>query len=180
MYIHMLHRSTKLIACISIGVFVVSIAVCAIFFSFLSKQKVQFNELSSTQIEKQTHRTSLKVHQKALAESEEDRSSLKSRIVREENVIDFLSLTESLGKEQNVVLTTQSLTVEPINDVFESLVIQVEIEGLYQSVMHTVKLLERIPYQVMVYNLRMNRESDSGGMNWKGTLKLRVTKFKKI
>lgn len=176
----MLHRNTKIIASISIGLFLISVVVAVLFLTLLSKQKVYFKDLIHTQREEQEHRKSLLVLNESIAKNAEDRMSLESRVIGEEGVIDFLSLVESLGKEQHVVLTTQSIAVEPINTMFESLVIHISLQGPYESIIRTVKLLERIPYQATVYNLQIHKESRETNDLWGGSLELKVTKFTKI
>ncbi len=176
----MLHRNTKIITSISIGLFLMSIIVGGFFLSLLSKQKVYFENLIDKQKEEQEHRRSLLVLSESIAKNAEDRMSLQSRVIPEEGVIGFLSFIESLGKEQSVVLTTQSISVEPISAMFESLVIHISLQGPYESIIRTVKLLERIPYQATIYNLQIHKESKGGDTLWGGSLELKVTKFTKI
>src|SRR5690606_5770932 len=100
-----------------------------------------------------------------------------SRILEEEEVINFLALVETLGKEQGVELTTSALTVQPLDNVFEYLVMNVQIKGGYESVTHLIALFENLPYQSTLGKLQIRREE--GGV-WIAQFELRVTKFKKV
>ena len=173
----MLHRSTQVIIIISALFFIVSIVACVGFFFLISKQETILREKMLAQGEAEAHQNSLKSLIRTLADTESERTSLHTRILKDENVVDFLTLIESLGKEQGVALTTKSLTVEPITAQFETLVVNVIVEGSYESVVHMLKLFEHIPYQSTMGTVQI---LSGGDTQWQGVFQVRVTKFKKV
>lgn len=173
----MFHRNTKFITIATTLFFLLGVSVFSVFFFIVTKQKAHFHEKSVERAEIQAHQDSLTALMRTLGDTENERISLRTRIVPDEDVVDILALIESLGKEQGVILTTNSLTVAPINNLFETLVINVSVEGSYQSIIHTLKLLEHLPYQSEVGKVQMENQQ---GMKWNGAVEVRVTKFKKI
>jgi Tfp pilus assembly protein PilO len=172
----MLHKSTKIIATLSIAFLIVSVVGFGVFFTLISKQKTTYAEKSLALAQAQSRQETVKSLLETLNETKEDRTSLIARIVKEEEVIDLLSRIESLGRDERVALTTNALTVEPLNEMFETLVVKLSAEGSYTAVVRTLTLLEYLPYQSTMYNVLLMSE----GEMWKGTFELRVTKAKKI
>lgn len=173
----MVLKSTKIMSGATGGFFVVSVVACVVFFYHVSVQKERFREQSIARAELQAHKDALTSLTRTLEETQEERESLASRIVKEEMVIDLLGLIETLGREQGVVLTTTSLNVEPISNTFEALVIGVNVRGSYEALMHVLTLLEHLPYQSTVNKVHVDR---GDGVLWSGSFEVRVTKFKKI
>ncbi len=176
----MLHKSTKIIATIGALVFLGCLVVAAVFFTMVAKQKVLYTERNQELAQKKTDQEALRTLLHTLDETKSERESLLSRILKEEDVINFLSLLESVGSGQGAKITTNSLRVESINDTFETLIMSVEVEGSYASVTQTLKLFENLPYQTLINTMQLSRAEGSGGLIWKGMFDLRVTKFKKI
>ena len=176
----MLHKSTKIIAIIGGLFFTASVITCLVFFSIVEKEKAEYIARSTERAQAKANEASLDSLIATLAKTEEARKSLRTRIIEEEEVIDLLAQIESLGKEQRTKLTTNSLTVQPINETFETLVIQLTVEGSYGSVMQVLKLLEQLPYQSSVNKVRVALMEGEGGSLWQGAYEVRVTKFKKI
>lgn len=176
----MFHRSTKVIATLGILFFLASVVVCGAFYYMVAKQKMLYTELAVEQVQNQAHQESLKTLMDTLEATNEERTSLVSRILKDEDVIDLLALIEALGKEQGVTLTTNSLNIEPINEVFESVAISVEVHGSYEAIMHLVKTLEHLPYQSMLRKVQIDRKNEKESAEWAGALEVTVTKFKKI
>lgn len=163
---------------ISAIIFLVSVSVCVVFFWMVSKQKTVYIERTQERAEKQAYRDSLQSLMRTLEDTKEERAALVSRVIKDDEVITFLSLIETLGKEQGIALTTNSLTVLPVNDTFETLVIALTLEGTYSEMTSIIKLLEQLPYQSSVAKVTMSKEKGSG--LWKGSLEVSVTKLKKI
>ena len=175
----MFHINTKIIATFGILLFMVSVGACALFFYKVSEQKTLLQSKVSERAVAKAHQESLSDLMKTLENTKTERESLISRILGENGVVDFLTLIESIEKEQNVTLKTDSLTVEPISDMFERLVVNISVTGSYASVVHVLKLLEQLPYQSAIRKTNIGREGKTEEV-WKGVFELSVTKFKKI
>lgn len=179
----MLHTNTKIIAVTGVLLLVLSAGACAYFFHMVTEQKAL---LQSKVVEKavmKSHQESLDTLLDTLASSKTYRESLISRIFHEEEVIDFLALVESIGREQGVALKTDSLIIEPVNEVFEKLVISISVEGSYASVTQVLKIFELLPYQSLIRKATIGRDMKKENESvdaWKGSFELSVTKFKKI
>ena len=177
------NRSSKIIVTISALILLVSLGVSGFALYLVANQKDTYATRSADLAEKKSHEEALKALTQTLHDTESERASLFSRILADDKVVDFLGSVESLGHDQGVELKTMSLTVEPIdkdkNQVFETLVINLEATGSYDAVMHVLALFEHIPYQAEVDNAHITKQGDDSHANWKGEFQLRVTKFKK-
>jgi Tfp pilus assembly protein PilO len=174
----MLHKSTKIIATTGTLFFLLSVGVFSVFLHVVTKQKAEFTEQTVENIRSEAHHDSLAALMETLEKTKDERESLTSRVLREEDVIDFLALIESLGDEQGVELTTASLTVESIDAVFETLVVNVGVEGSYTGVMQVLKIIEHLPYQTTISGFQITHGVEEGSL-WESTYNVRVTKFKK-
>jgi Tfp pilus assembly protein PilO len=172
----MVRKTTKTFAGISGICFVISVVVFVAFFITVSGQKVNHISHAQERADAKAHKESLQTLMQVLDETKTERESLFTRFVSEEEVIDFLALIESLGKEQNLELATKSLNVSPINEHFESLDIGLEIEGTYSQVMTMLSMLEELPYQVTILNVQLQQNDDK---TWSGMFGINVTKFVK-
>lgn len=175
----MIQKRTKIVASIGAAFLIASIGAYVFFFLSVSNHKKQFVAEGIARAEAKSRHESLSALMRTLEETQTDRQNLFTRILTEEDVIDLLALIESVGNEQGVELTTNSLTVAPINDTFETLVVDLDVKGSYASVVHVLKLMEQLPYQSSVTNVQVVRESEEGGPGWRSTYEVRVTKFKK-
>jgi Tfp pilus assembly protein PilO len=173
----MIHKQTKMIAIIS-GIFLLfSVALYLWFSMLLSEQKVVFTEKRLAFAQARANETKLSELEELLARTQDERSSLISRIPSEDDVITLLALIETVGKEKGVKLTTTSLTIEPIDGTFEMLVVGVSTEGTYDMVMNVLKTLEQLPYQTTIVKVDVGR---AGENIWRSTYEVHMTKFKKI
>lgn len=146
----------------------------------IENKKSELYVKSQEEAKQELHKKSLTTLTEALDISKEEREFLLSRILKEEDVIEFLTLVETVGKEQGVSLTTNSLTVQPINSSFETLVVNISVEGAYPAIVHTLKLFERLPYQVTISTVRLEKMGDGNGSLWRSAYEIRVTKFTKV
>lgn len=176
----MLQKNTKVIAVMSGIFFIVSVVIFVLFILVVSKQKGDLRTQSIEREEIRIHQDSLVALMRTLESTKESRISLQTRILKEDDVIDLLSLIESLGREQRVTLNTNSLTVEPLDELFETLVIQVNVEGSYASIKHVLMLLEHLPYQTSLGTTQLTRGGGEKGDVWNGMYEVRVTKYKDI
>lgn len=176
----MIRKNTKVVLVLGALFFIVSIVMYVLFFTIVSNHKKQFTELSIERATIQSHQTLLKELTQTLEETKYEREVIKNSILKEENIIDLLTLIESLGKEQGVSVVTNSLNVTPINATFETLVVTVGVEGSYESVLHILELFETLPYQSTVNKVQITHTEGEGLTTWKGSFEIRVIKFKKV
>lgn len=172
----MVRNNTKIIALLSLTSFLVAAIIFGIFFSIVSNQKEAHIAQSQERAEAQNHKESLQNLMRVLDETKSDRESLFSRFLREEEVIDFLALVETLGKEQDVTLTTNSLDVGSVNTYFESMTLKLDLDGYYQQVVNLIALFEKLPYQIAISDVEMIKNDNQ---LWTATIVMSVTKFTK-
>lgn len=164
---------------ISVVFCVVSVAWFVLFFVKVESHKVMLEEKTTAQVEEKARQEALEKLTQTLDETSTDRVSLLSRFPHEEDIVTLLASIEQLGDEQGVAITTNSLTVRPIDATFETLVITTSIEGSYGAILRTLTLLETLPYQVTVANVQLERIGEEGS-RWKSGCEIRITKFKKV
>jgi hypothetical protein len=175
----MVRNNTKIFAGISITICMVCVFVSAGFLYVITKQKTHYTEMSTESARIKANQSSLDELIHTLDETTDARATLATSILTEEKVIDFLALIESIGTEQGVALTTNSLTIEPIDTTFETVVITVGVKGQYAAILHVLKLLEQIPYSSSVRNVQMQSADIEHADKWEGVFEMRVIKFVK-
>lgn len=173
------HHS-KIVAIIGTLFLCGTIIATMLFIREVEKRKVILHTKSTEQAEIEFHKKSLAALTTALEDTKTEREFITSRILEEADVITFLTLIEDIAREQRVTLVTNSLTVQPIDEAFETLVVNVSIEGGHDAVLHTFKILENLPYQGGLTSVRLEKGTAEGGLLWKGACEIRVTKFKKV
>lgn len=173
----MIYRSTTIIAIVGLTLFIVGACVLGIFFYVVEKEKVAYELQTLEQAKREAYYKTLETLTRTLEETENERTSLSSRVLKEENVVEFLALIESIGREQGVVLSTDSLVVEPVDEIFESLVVQVSVEGSYDAVMHVLTIFEHLPYKSSIHGVSLDKSVNN---IWRSSYSIRVIQFKKI
>lgn len=173
----MLHRNTKIIAITSALIFVVSVAAFVGFSFFVWHKKQAYVEMFAAQSQYGERESAYRLFEDTYAKLEDDRTFLDSRIIDDAQIIDLLALVEAVGREQGVTLTTSSLSTTPLKDIFETLVVRMEIKGSYESVLYTLMLLEQLPYQVLIPNVQMTANENG---TWTSNTEVHITKRKKI
>ncbi len=163
----------------SIIVFLFSVSTSVVAFVMVTKQKGIYLEALKKRAETEAQVASQKSLIESLEKTKNERALLSTQILKDANVIELLSLIETLGKEQGVDLKTSSLNVEKIDQTFETLVVNLEVAGPYTSVKQILGLLEHIPYQASVGSVQLERMEEGKDGKWKGIFTLKVTKFKK-
>jgi Tfp pilus assembly protein PilO len=157
----------------------VCLAGFIIFFIKVESHKEELAAETKTYTEKKAREENLERLTQTLGETKEDRVSLLSRFPHEEDIVMLLAEIEQLGDETGTLITTNSLTVRPIDATFETLVITMSMEGSYTALMQVFALLEALPYQVTIGNVQLERIGDEGS-RWKAGCEIRITKFKNI
>ena len=122
----------------------------------------------------ETHEAELDALLRLVEETAEEREELDAYVLAEEDVVTFLSLLGTLGREQGVLLETKSIKSNDVGGVFEELSIETTMQGSYDSVLYTLALLESLPYQSRLESVAL---AEGNGV-WQSTLTLYVTKHK--
>lgn len=111
-----------------------------------------------------------------LAETTEERAALSQLVLsRADNeVVTFLSYLDSLAEQMGVEMQTDTLTIEEDDDSdFDTLELQVLLDGSEDRVFYMLKLLENLPYHSSLSDITFARpETDNSA---KATLTLSVT-----
>lgn len=177
----MISKHTKIIGGIAGLVFLCSIAALAVLSYLINNANALLTEQKIQRERAETQRQELDSLVKLVEETTSEREELSNYLLSDDEVITFLALIETLGREQDVELKTNSLTVVDKNGFFEELQLQVSVDGSYDSVLHLLTLFETLPYQSFVSNVSLSRAVDEGFSNaWSGTFRLHVTKFKEL
>lgn len=172
----MIHAHTKMVLGISIALLLASLSTLGIFFYKLQIQKSAYESMRTADAEETARRVALTSLSATFDKTEDARTVIEHHILTESTVVDLLSLIETLGRENGVILSTDGLMVSPIDAHFEYLVATVRVEGRYASVLHMLELLEQLPYESWVENVDLVQEANS----WSGVFEIRVLKFKSV
>ncbi len=178
MRISMIHKGTHLIAFVGMTFCVATVGAYFFFFQQVEQHKARLEEVRTTYAGIEQNRGMLNALTETLAITKEARESLKARILTAEDAIDFLNLIEQVGREQQVILKTETLTVEPLDSVYETLIVRVRVEGAYAKLLKTLTLFEQLPYQVTVANVQFTSTEEEGSDVWRSTYDIRATQFK--
>ncbi len=175
-----MHKKTKIVA----GVVTAVCAVTIVFFAgalYMLSQKKEALSISVAQIATARARESeLAALARLVDSTQSERVELHTRVLGEEGVIDFLSLIETLAKEQGVVLITKALTVEDAPPSFESLKVTLSLSGSNDALLHVLEILEVLPYQASVVSATVTNSGAGSEDEWTADVELIVTKLKKI
>lgn len=178
----MFSKNTNIALLLSILFCVSTFGALAAFFYVGELHKATFLEKSTQEIREKAQKSALEQITTTLDETKEERISLFSRFPHEEDIVDVLTSIEKIVAEQGVKITTNSLslTVRPIDETFETLVITLNMEGSHDAIVYVLKLFETMPYQVTVTNVHLERVGEGGTATWRSTGEIRITKFKKV
>jgi len=174
----MIHSNTKLIAVLGASLFVLSFAALAVFVFITEGHKTQLTKRTEELALASAQRDAMSALVDTLKKTEEERIELASRIVGEKQVIELVELIELVGREQGVTLTTKSITEGKLNDVFDTLTIQLDARGSYEAIMHVLALLEKLPYQSSVASVFLTSSEAEGVTGWNASFEIVVTKSK--
>jgi hypothetical protein len=175
----MMHQRTKIVAGVSIGMCVVAVTLFFGALYMLSQKKVALTELASQIAMTKARENELTALARIVESTRTERAELHTRILTEEGVIDFLSLIETLAKEQGVALVTDTLTVGEMSPQFESLNVKLSLSGSYEKVLHVLEMFETLPYQASVVRTSFSNSEPKQGSGWQADIELEVTKLKK-
>lgn len=148
------------------------------FFHLVEQHKMHLNEMRESHARIEQNRDTFTALVARLEETRSDRESLQKRLLTEEGVIDFLTLIETVGREQQVLLKTNTITTRPINEAFETVVINLSVEGTYPALVKVLTLFEYLPYQVSIRNVQFSAMEGEKKGTWTSTYDVEVTQFK--
>lgn len=116
--------------------------------------------------------------QKLAKETEVDREELSAYILSEDEVIDFLSLIEKVGIDAGVSVTTRAIAVtkDESAPAYETVSIDLELEGASDKIRHVIDLYEHLPYQSRIEKISLDRAGGEDDM-WRSSVLLSVTKI---
>lgn len=174
---NMITKHTKIVATVALLILLGALIALGVLWYLISVSKEAFAVQQKEIAKAHVHERELASLARLVEESEEERTLLASYMLKEEDVIDFLSLLENMAKEQGVVIEIRSLNVGEIDDSFEELQVNLTAEGSYEAVHHTLRLLETLAYQSYVGSASISRKGNSNAM-WLGTFTLHVVKYK--
>lgn len=153
----------------------VGVAVCLWMLAQMNAQfETRQNEIAARQAREQAF-ASL---ERKVEETTVERATLQKLVLEDDAIADLLSLIETLGTEQGVVLQTQSVDVVP-GDVagFETLRVTVLVTGTYEGVHHMLELLEHLPYQSVLNGITMTKSARGEAVGaWDGIFTIAITK----
>lgn len=174
----MIHTRTKIVALISLGIFIAALIAYAFFFRMVAEHKENLMAERIRAAEAEMQRKALSQLEAAVASSVEDREKIRKFILEEEDIIEFLSRIETTARAQGVSITTDNLTVSEKNPDFEELQVTLRVEGSFDGVVRMLRILEELPQQSSLTQVGLTRTTKEGE-GWQATFDLRVTKFKK-
>lgn len=174
----MVIKRTKIIGVVSAVSFFGSLALLIGFIVLLRTSEAELAERKIQIAEMQNNEQALSSLVRLVEETTTERGEIVSRILHEEDVIDFLALIEELGREQGVELNTTSLNVASVDNLYDELQISVSVTGSRASVIHMLKLFETLPYQSYISRARISQTSGAEANAWSGTFAVHVTKYK--
>ena len=176
----MIHKNTKIVALTSLTFFVMCLGGL-IGFSYMIEQKKETQVTFKRNVaEARARKEALTALVSIVDTSLTQRAQLRSYILEDDQVINFLSRIETLGRERGVVIKTDNLIIQPLNNAFEDLQVTISMEGQYDVLLKLIKLIEVLPYQISVTRVHMEKSGEKEGSLWKSIVEVHVTKFKKI
>lgn len=110
----------------------------------------QMHEIAMLQLSREFEETAL------------DRAELDAYLLPSDGVVDFLSLIETLGVRQGVLVTTAALEVIEEGDIHATLRLEVRASGSHDGVLHVLETLESLPYASHVERVDLQTAGASG------------------
>ncbi len=107
--------------------------------------------------------------------TKETRSKLNSFLVHEDKIVDFIEMVEKIGLDSDTKLELSS-----INNVDGVIKANISAKGLWSNNMTALYLIENLPININIKNVRMNSldESDKKGHIWELSSSIEVMNIK--
>lgn len=173
----MFNQKTKTVGIISLVILLMSCAVLGLLLFLLDKKEEAFLKAVEERAQERAAEVQLKSLATLAEETSSERGAVEGYVLEKDGVISFLSLIESLGREQGLTVETTAIEVSPLgNDTtFETVSLTVQATGGYSDITNLLDVLETLPYQSSISRVSMQRRGTTG--EWAGTFALSVTKF---
>lgn len=98
-------------------------------------------------------------------ESADERARLQTFILQDESdTIDLLSQFDEVARAQGITLTTEKLDVAEGPGTYNSLAIEMTLEGTEARVLEMIELLETVPYHGHMPSLTLERTTTDSGV----------------
>ena len=122
-----------------------------------------------------TQNTHTQTIRRLVRDTQEEQTKLDTYFVNEESLVAFLEDLEDIGMRTGVVLSVESVSVGQAVDKDElliPLILNVKSTGSFQSVVHTLALLESLPQATQITQARLTQSSENA--SWNGLYSLSV------
>ena len=174
----MMTRRTKIIGFGSLAFALVALAGLVVCLWMLSHMDAQFETRQNEVAARQAREHALASLERKVEETTAERAALQELVLADDAIADLLSLIETLGEEQGVLLQTQSVDVTAgTTKEFETLRVTVLVTGTYDGVHHMLELLEHLPYQSTLTGITMTKSARGEMVGaWDGIFTIAVTK----
>lgn len=118
-----------------------------------------------------------------LESTKEDREKIDTYLLSEDGLVQFIETIENLGGISGTEVTTSSVNVVEDKDSknTEYLTMRISVIGSFANTMHFVSLVENVPHQVSINQIRsvvVSNEEKKGPINWNTEFELEVLKLK--
>jgi Tfp pilus assembly protein PilO len=101
-----------------------------------------------------------------LASTQGDREMIESYLVQRDNFVSVLEDVERVGDISGVVLTKEKVT-----DQGSEVIFHLRVDGAFEDVMYFLRLMETLPYRVVVrraYTERVSGATEEQAARWRG------------
>jgi len=145
------------------------------FFFYKIKTEVESVSAVTAELEKEKEKLStLDSTKRMFSETSGPRAKLDSFFVDQAGVVDFIQKLEELGKYSGAEVTLKNLNEKKA----EGLTFSVAVDGTFSEVMHTISLLENMPYNMLFTQVQIFRSPGAGGKNkWEGNITATLLSF---
>lgn len=99
--------------------------------------------------------------------SENDRMKLKSALVSEDRIVDFIEKLESIGVDSKTVVDVSSIDSNK-----DKVVAKISVKGSWSGVMTALMLLENLPFATSISDIRLDTIGALSGESSSGTWNL--------
>ncbi len=117
-----------------------------------SKKGAEASTIISTQDEKRMMETQL---ESLFNSTKEERAFISDLFINKEEIVPFIEEIEKIDDYSNVELNISSIDSDDLY--FKA---HIEAEGTWHDIMHTLILIENMPYSVSINNIKLEGEKD--------------------
>ena len=170
------HTKTNIFALTSLSFLLgACVLLFGMWFFLISKARTLDEALTNAAV-REAEENQLASFSQLLENTAEDRILLKSFVLVDTEVINFISHLESVAQSKGLSIKINSVATSPIegSTAFETLNLDLQIIGNKKEVMGLVSYIEHMPYQTMLRRFILERIDDSE--EWSATFGVQVTK----